>query len=85
MAKKESKEVKETKTLEEWRSIKMPVKYFEGIFNPITGEQAIDFYSDKSWLFNSAKVLNKWAVGEVLSEEEFDEGVSKASNHSPKQ
>lgn len=80
-----AKKVQETKTLEEWRELKMPVKYFEGRFNSISGEKMIDFYNDKSWLFNSARVLNKWAVGEILTEEEFDKGIDRAVNHYPEQ
>lgn len=82
MAKKEQKE---TKSLEEWRELKMPVKYFEGRINPITGEKSIDYFNDKSWLFYSAKTLNKWAVGEVLTEQEFDSGIKRAAEHSPEQ
>jgi len=95
MAKKETIEPKETKTLEEWRELKMPVVYFKRVpgmvksleggmikFNP--GSE-IDFYNDKSWLFNSAKTLNKWALGEVLTEEEFDAGIKKAAEHTPEQ
>lgn len=103
MAKKEiEKEIKEVKTLEEWRELKMPIVYFkratssgakkrwmvtsaEGIgTQPIDGQE-VDFYNDKSWLFNSAKVLNKWAIGEPLTEEEFDVGIKRAADHTPAQ
>lgn len=97
MAKKdEIKEVKVTKTLEEWRAEKMPVVYFKKPASKISvmagighvGYESgleIDFYNDKSWLFNSAKVLNKWALGEVLTEEEFDAGIKRAAEHFPAQ
>ena len=35
----------------------------------------------KDWLYNSAKILNKWAVGEELTKEEFEAGLEKAANH----
>jgi len=83
----------ETKTLEEWRALKMPVVYFKkepgkvrsldgGMINYAQGGE-IDFFNDKTWLYNSAKVLNKWASGEVLTEEEFDAGIDRAANHCP--
>ena len=87
--------MKEIKTIEEWREIKMPIVYFkrqpsrvktlEGGEISFTAENGIDFYNDKSWLFNSAKILNKWAIGESLTEEEFDAGIEKAAKHSPEQ
>lgn len=80
---KEKEKLVEKKTLESWREQKMPIQYFPGKFNTLTGEPSIDFYKDKSWLFESAKMLNKWATGEELTEQEFDAGVSKALGHVP--
>ena len=77
------KEIKVLKTIEEWREIKMPVVYFEGKFNFIDGSPMIDYIKDKSWLFESAKTLNGWPKGEVLTEEEFDLGIKKAADHYP--
>lgn len=97
MAKKEL--IKETKTLEEWKELKMPTVYFKTAehvpgrvsVNSLNGGHIgyssavrIDYFNDKSWLFNSAKVLNGWAVGEVLTEEEFDAGIEKSANHTPR-
>ena len=73
-----------TKTLEEWRALKMPVKHVEKMFtNAFVPTPSIDIYNDKSWLFESAKILNKWAQGEELTEEQFDKGVQKALGHVP--
>jgi len=69
--------------LEYWKDLKMPSRYFAGKFNSLTGQPSVDFYNDKTWLFNSAKMLNKWAIGEELTEEQFDAGIEKALNHVP--
>lgn len=75
--------LKEQKTLEEWRAIKLPVVYFPGKFGVLSGQPMIDFYKDKSWLFESAKMLNGWAQGEPLTEDEFDAGIERAAGHVP--
>ena len=80
MAKKE-KDI--LKSIDEWREQKMPRVYFEGKFNFIDGSQMIDYTKDKGWLFDSAKMLNGWAIGEVLTEAEFDAGIKKAADHYP--
>ena len=81
MAKKEQATEQPMKSIEEWRQIKLPVKY-SGEINSLTGEKAIDIYSDKSWLYESAKILNQWLSGEVLTEEQFDKGIKEAEVHS---
>ena len=35
----------------------------------------------KDWLFNSAKQLFKWAVGEEMTEEQFKQCLKEASEH----
>lgn len=35
----------------------------------------------KDWLFNSAKQLHNWAVGEEMTEEQFKQGLEKAAQH----
>lgn len=35
----------------------------------------------KDWLFNSAKQLHKWAVGEEMTEEEFKQKLKEAAEH----
>lgn len=83
MAKKEQATEQPMKSIEEWRQIKLPVKY-SGKINSLTREKAIDIYSDKSWLYESAKILNQWLSGEVLTEEQFDAGLKKAEGYSAK-
>ena len=82
MAKKELETQPVLKTIEEWRSVKMPVKHFVGRFEAITGLPSVDFHQDKSWLYESAKILNQWLSGEVLTEEQFDKGIKEAEVHS---
>ena len=84
MAKKELETQPVLKTIEEWRSVKMPVKHFVGRFEAITGLPSVDFHQDKSWLYESAKILNQWLSGEVLTEEQFDAGLKKAEGYSAK-
>ena len=83
MPKKE--EPKVIKTIEEWRAEKLPVIYFMGPDGqPLRnrdGEARIDFYKDKSWLFDSAKKLAKWATNEPVTEEEFDAALNRAAGH----
>lgn len=84
MAKKELETQPVLKTIEEWRSVKMPVKHFVGRFESITGLPSVDFHQDKSWLYESAKMLNGWLNGEYVSEEQFDKGIKLAETHSVK-
>jgi hypothetical protein len=35
----------------------------------------------KDWLYNSAKVLNKWVVNEEMTKQEFLAGLEKAATH----
>jgi len=58
------------KTVEEWKDIKFPAT-----------NSMQEMIKAKSWLFDSAKALHKWVIGEELSEEEFDKAISIASQH----
>lgn len=82
MAKKELETQPVLKTIEEWRSVKMPVKHIVGRFEAITGLPSVDIHQDKSWLYESAKMLNGWLSGDVLTEEQFDKGIKEAEVHS---
>ena len=72
------------KTVEEWREEKLPIVYFVGKSELLTGKPSIDFTKDKSWLYESAKSLHQWANGEVVSEDEFNCAIEKAGKHCPK-
>lgn len=72
------------KTVEEWREEKLPVVYFVGRSELLTGKPSIDFTKDKSWLYESAKSLHEWANGEVISEEDFIAAIEKAGKHCPR-
>ena len=83
---KSDKKEKILKTIEEWRAEKFPVIYFMGadgkpLRNTWTDEPRVDFYKDKSWLYEAAKKLAKWATNEAVTEEEFDIALDKAANY----
>lgn len=60
----------EKKTVEEWKELKFP-----------TAKTLKDLIKNKTWLFDSAKQLHKWPVGEEMTEEEFDKAIEEAANH----
>lgn len=70
MAKEEIKTKAEIKTVEEWRDMKMP--------KPLDKRY---WYKDESWKFESAKQKFQWAVGEPMTEEQFDKAIKETLEH----
>lgn len=60
----------ERKTVEEWKELKFP---------PTKTLQ--EMIATRAWLFDSAKQLYRWPVGEEMTEEEFDKAISSAADH----
>lgn len=54
-------------THEYWKEIKYP--------------EPKQWHLSKNWLYQSAKIMNKWEDGEEMSEEEFSLALEKASEH----
>ncbi|RTK98736.1 MAG: hypothetical protein EKK57_11205 [Proteobacteria bacterium] len=84
------------KTIEEWKEELLPKPMLWKTYQHVTdtstkfrrelnkgrwlpGEEAR--VGSKDWLFNSAKILNKWAVGEEMTKEEFEAGLDRAATH----
>jgi hypothetical protein len=79
----------ELKTIEEWKKELLPYpkewqklpegkrQYFEGVWMP--GEETKA--GSKDWLYNSAKILKRWAVGEEMTKEEFEAGLAESAVH----
>lgn len=63
---------------QDWKKLKEPLREkYRGVWMP--GEELRA--GSKDWLFNSAKILKHWAVGEELTKEEFEAGLEEAAVH----
>jgi len=63
---------------QDWKKLKEPARSrYEDVWMP--GEELRN--PSKDWLFNSAKILKKWAVGEEMTLEEFEAGLAEAAVH----
>jgi hypothetical protein len=64
------------KTIEQWKLELLPQPRSSLGWSP---QEELKVGS-KDWLYNSAKILNKWAIGEELTKEEFEIVKSQCLN-----
>ena len=69
-------ENQELKTIEQWKKELLPQPR-----DPKKGWQpGEELGYSKDWLFNSAKIMMKWAVGEEVPKEDFEAALEMAAN-----
>lgn len=69
--------MEEKKTIEQWKLELLPQPKDKRGWGPQEELKA----GSKDWLYNSAKMLHKWAVGEEMTKEEFEAGLQRAATH----
>lgn len=79
----------ERKTIEQWKEELLPTPQdWKKLPEPARTANAGQWMfgeelrvGSKDWLFNSAKILKRLAVGEELTKEEFEAGLEEAAVH----